>query len=180
MPRPTSRAELLDAAESGFHALLDTVALVPEEKRTAPGACDDWSVKDLLAHLDAWHEMFLSWDAIGIAGGTPSMPTLDYTWAEVPALNQEIYERHKDDPWDQVVNRLTRSYHRIDEVIASYTDEDLFTKKRYPWTGSTSVGAYATSATSSHYAWARKLIRRWLKNQPNPGETDHRQDHGTP
>ena len=165
MSRPKNRTELLDAAEAEFHSLLDTVALVPEDLRAAPGACDDWSVKDLLAHLDAWHEMFLSWDAIGLAGGTPSMPTLDYTWAQIPALNQEIYERHRDDPWDQVVSRFTRSYQRVDEVIASYNNEDLFTKKRYPWTGSTSVGAYATSASSSHYVWAHKLIRKWLKSQ---------------
>jgi hypothetical protein len=165
MPRPKNRAELLDATEAEYHSLLDTVNAVPEHLRTVPGACDNWSVKDLLAHLDAWHELFLSWDAVGVTGGKPAMPALGYTWAELPALNQEIYERHKDDPWDQVVSRLQRSYIRIDEVIASYNDEDLFTKKRYAWTGSTSVGSYATSATSSHYAWAHKLIRRWLKNQ---------------
>jgi hypothetical protein len=166
MPRPTTRSELLDATEAEYHSLLGIVTSVPEDLRELPGACDDWSVKDLLAHLDAWHEMFLMWDAVGLAGGTPAMPAPGYTWAQIPALNQEIYERHKRDPWDQVVSRLERSFTRVDEVIASYSNDDLFTKKRYPWTGSTSVGSYATSATSSHYAWAHKLIRRWLKNQP--------------
>jgi len=166
MPRPTNRAELLDAAEAEYHALLKTVRAVPADLRATPGACDEWSVKDLLAHLDEWHEMFLRWETVGAAGGNPVMPAPGYTWSQTPALNEEIFQRHKDEPWDQVVNRLDRSYHRVDEVIASYRNNDLFTNKRYAWTGSTSVGAYATSATSSHYAWARKLVKRWLKSQP--------------
>ena len=36
-------------------------------------------------------------------------------------------------------------------------------KKKYKWTGSTSLGAYLVSATSSHYDWAYKLIKKCLK-----------------
>ena len=57
--------------------------------------------------------------------------------------------------------RLRRSHENVIEVIASYTPEDLFTKKQYAWTGTTSVASYATSATSSHYAWTSKLVRKW-------------------
>jgi hypothetical protein len=45
-------------------------------------------------------------------------------------------------------------------VIESNSDEDLFTKKRFPWTGSTSVGSYLVSTFASQYAWASKLIRK--------------------
>ncbi|HOP45228.1 MAG TPA: ClbS/DfsB family four-helix bundle protein, partial [Flavobacteriales bacterium] len=41
--------------------------------------------------------------------------------------------------------------------------EELFEKKRYRWTGSTSLGAYLVSATSSHYDWALKLIQKVLR-----------------
>ena len=44
-------------------------------------------------------------------------------------------------------------------------DDELFEKKRYKWTGSTSLGAYLVSATSSHYDWAFKLIKKCLKKQ---------------
>jgi hypothetical protein len=64
---------------------------------------------------------------------------------------------------EEVCDRLRDSYARIVLVLSGYSDEDLFTKKRYRWTGSTSVGSYAVSATSSHYAWASELIRRSLK-----------------
>ena len=62
-----------------------------------------------------------------------------------------------------MVARLRSTHATLQAVIDSYDDADLFTKQRYPWTRSTSVGAYMVSATSSHYAWASKLIRKWAK-----------------
>lgn len=164
MARPTDRTSLLDAAVEEFAKLLAAVDNVPDRQREVPGACADWSVKDLLAHLDAWHEMFLGWESDGAAGRTPDMPAAGYRWSDTPALNEEIYERTANDTWDEVMSRFHRSHGRVIEVISSYSDEDLFTKKRYRWTGSTSVGSYAVSATASHHVWAAKLIRSWLKS----------------
>jgi hypothetical protein len=44
--------------------------------------------------------------------------------------------------------------------METHSDEELFEKKRYQWTGTTSLGSYLVSATSSHYEWALKLIKR--------------------
>lgn len=163
MGRPTSKQELLTAADSEFARLWDAVGLIDAGDRDRPGACETWSVKDLLAHLDAWHEMVLAWEEAGSAGETPEMPAPGHTWAQTPALNQAIFERFQHDPWDDVAERLHRSFDRVRDVIETYSDEDLFTKKRFSWTGSTSVGSYFVSASSSHYAWASKLIRTWAK-----------------
>ena len=165
MGRPTTKAELLDAASAEFAELLAVVQSTPEADRETAGPCENWSVKDLLAHLDAWHEMFLGWEATGSGGEMPEMPAPGYSWSDTPALNADIHARTAADTWSAVVERLEDSHGRVLNVIAGYTDDDLFTKKRYAWTGSTSVGSYAVSATSSHYAWARKLITKWRKSQ---------------
>ncbi|GAA4627923.1 hypothetical protein BKA21_003401 [Cellulomonas oligotrophica] len=47
----------------------------------------------------------------------------------------------------------------MQNLIRRYSDEELFTKRRYPWTGTTSLGDYLVSATASHYAWALKKLR---------------------
>ena len=164
MGRPTSKEELLNAAADEFRRLWDAVDLVATTDRERPGACEEWSVKDLLAHLAAWHEMVLEWEHIGSGGGTAQMPAPGLTWAETPALNEMIFERTKGDLWSDVVDRVRSSHQRVMAVIESYGDEDLFTKRRFSWTGSTSVGSYFVSASSSHYAWASKLIRRWAKS----------------
>ena len=72
--RPTTRDELLARIDSDYDALLIQVSAVDPSDRERPGACQQSSVKDLLAHLDAWHELFLTWERIGRAGDRPEMP----------------------------------------------------------------------------------------------------------
>ena len=163
MARATTKPELLEAAQYEFDRLWKAVESVPEADRELAGACEQWSVKDLLAHLHAWHEMALRWEREGSAGELPAVPAEGYTFAETPALNQAIFERTQHDDWDDVVARLRATHAAMVDVIDSYEDPDLFTKQRYAWTRSTSVGVYMVSATSSHYAWASKLIRKWAK-----------------
>ena len=129
--------------------------------------CEAWSVKDLLAHLHAWHEMTLNWEQAGRGGDRPSIPAEGYTFAETPALNEAIYQRTKNDGWDEIVVRFQTTHAELMAVIDSYGDDELFAKRRYPWTRSTSVGSYLVSATSSHYAWASKLVRRWASLRTN-------------
>ncbi|MEM9710864.1 MAG: ClbS/DfsB family four-helix bundle protein [Actinomycetota bacterium] len=169
MSRPKDREELVERISSDFQRLVDEVDAVPTDLLEVPGVCDDWSVKDLLAHLDAWHELFLGWEEIGAGGGRPDMPAPGLTWRETPTLNEQIWERTRDDDLADVRARLDDSHRRIRAVVESYGD-DLFVKRRHAWTGSTSVGSYAVSATTSHYEWARSLIRRWMRTHPsNPG-----------
>ena len=48
-------------------------------------------------------------------------------------------------------------------LVRAHDDEELFAKRRYPWTGSTSLGAYLVSSTSSHYDWALTKLRKARK-----------------
>jgi len=165
MGRPTSKPELLRAAEQEFDRLWDTVDAVPPSDREAPGVCGSWSVKDSLAHLDAWDRMWLRWEQSGARGEPTPMPAEGFTWTRTPAFNERIHADTAGEQWDLVCDRLRDSHSRIMTVLSGYSDEDLFAKKRYRWTGSTSVGSYAVSATSSHYAWASGLIRRSLRSR---------------
>ena len=163
MSRPTSREELLTRTAADFERLIEAVEEVDPERRLGPSDYPRGSIKDMLAHLHAWHEMFLEWERVGRRGVVPEMPAPGYGWRDTPALNMEIHERHKDDAWQTVLANLRDSHTRIRAVIESYGDEELFEKKRFAWTGSTSVGSYAVSATTSHYDWAGKHLRRSLK-----------------
>lgn len=163
MARPTTQSELLDAMDQEYLALLTEVGRCPAQDIEIVGACEHWSVKDLLAHLDAWHELILGWDRVGAEGGKPAMPAPGLTWKDTPLLNDQIWQRTKADSWVEVKKRLDRSHRAVRAMAARYEPDDLFTKRRFGWTGSTSVGSYAVSATSSHYDWARKLIRSFNK-----------------
>ena len=165
MARPKTKDELLTQSQANYDALLALIAPLSQSDLSAPGVNGQWSVKDVLAHLYAWHTMFFIWYEEGMAGGKAEMPAPGFKWSDTPALNEQIYQQHKDKNYDQVSADLGASHARMMKILQSHTDEELFTKKRYKWTGSTSVGSYAVSATSSHYQWAIDLIKKWFKSR---------------
>ncbi|WP_413283737.1 ClbS/DfsB family four-helix bundle protein [Vibrio sp. MA40-2] len=49
------------------------------------------------------------------------------------------------------------------ELVGSFSNEELFTKQYFDWTGTTSLGSYCISALPSHYDWALKPTPRSRK-----------------
>lgn len=47
------------------------------------------------------------------------------------------------------INMIKKSFLEIQELINQHNDDELFEKKKYKWTGTTSLGSYLISATSS-------------------------------
>ncbi len=163
MPRPKSKSDLLQQAESNFQALLDQTNELTDDQLCAPGIVGEWSIKDVLAHLTAWHRMCLGWYRAGLSGEVPKTPSEKYTWKQTPELNNDIWLEHRNDSLSDVRAALAASHAEIIRTIESISDEDLFGSRPFKWTKSTTLGAYMVSATSSHYDWARKEIRKGLK-----------------
>ncbi len=94
----------------------------------------------------------------------PDMPATGYTWKTLPDLNQKIWEKYQNIPYLQSISLLQKSFKDLRKIIELHSDEELFTKKKYKWTGTTSLGAYLISATSSHYDWALKILKQHKKD----------------
>jgi hypothetical protein len=62
---------LLNRLEAAWTALTDSYAGLPEARLIEPGVVDDWSVKDILAHVTTWEQEALKHLPLIIAGGTP-------------------------------------------------------------------------------------------------------------
>lgn len=163
MPRPTSKTDLLAAIDEERGALETFLETLTPDQMTEPGLVGEWSAKDVLAHLIEWEQMVLSWYRAGLRGETPEMPAPGYKWNQTPELNQMIYEKHRDRALDDVLAQFGASHQEILGVIRELSNEELFTAGRYAWTGKNTMGTYFVSATSSHYLWARKEIRKGLK-----------------
>lgn len=68
----------------------------------------------------------------------------------LPDFNWVIWAKYQQLPLIDAVAMLHDSHHRIQSLIERHTDEELFEKKRFTWTGSTSLEAYLIFGTSSH------------------------------
>lgn len=165
MARPTIKSELLDQSQSYFKILNDFINALSEEKENKefPQEMLNRNIRDVLAHLHEWHNMFKYWYSEGMKGNTPYIPAKGYTWKTVPELNKKINSDYSSTSLEHIKDSFYKSHQEIQKIIESHTNEELFDKKRYTWTGTTSLGAYLISATSSHYNWGLKLIKKALK-----------------
>ena len=163
MPRPTSKTELLQLSQENFKNLIDFVSVQENPNKEFRGNTMNRNIRDVLGHLHHWHEMFLNWYKIGMQGEKPAIPKEGYTFADTPKLNREIWESCQNISLDEVLVLFQKSFEKVFSIIEKHTDEELFTKKKYKWTSSTSLGSYLISATSSHYDWALKLMKKRIK-----------------
>ena len=58
---------------------------------------------------------------------------------------------------------IKKSFLDVQELIHQHSYDELFEKKKYKWTGTTSLASYLISATSSHYDWAIKKLKKYKK-----------------
>jgi hypothetical protein len=162
VPRPTTKVALLEAADHQYARLLALIDALPPEAREAEFGFEDRdrNVRDVVGHLHAWHLMLLGWYAEGMTGGKPAIPAPGHTWRTLPGLNAEIWRQCQDVDLEAALAGLATTHAQVRALIEAHTEDELWEKRRYGWTGSTSMGAYLVSATSSHYDWAVTKLRR--------------------
>lgn len=165
MSKPQTKQQLSDLSHQNYEKLTSLVNSYPEDKRESefPDQYLNRNIRDVLAHLHHWHLLICKWYAVGMSGKKPDMPEKGYTWKTTPELNITINKQYSNTPYEEVVALLKDSFESVQNIINKHTNEELFEKKKYKWTGSTSLGAYLISATSSHYDWAYKLIKKCMK-----------------
>ena len=120
----------------------------------------DKNTRDLLMHLHDWHEMLLDWYRSNMDGVEKSFLPDGYSWKTTPELNANFWKQYQDVSLAEAKRLVAKSHAEVMEIVNKHSDEDLFTKGKYKWTGTTSLGAYLISATSSHYDWAIKQLKK--------------------
>lgn len=168
MSRPENKAALIAQSQAGFNALENLALSMGEQGLMTPfpEGMLNRNARDVIAHLHHWHLLFLGWYEVGIRGEKPVMPAEGYTWKDTQALNLMINKKYANSQPLEIWEAFVQTHSRVMTLMKEHPAETLFEKKYYKWTGSTSLGAYLVSASSSHYAWAFAVIRKALANKP--------------
>lgn len=165
MARPTTKIQLITASEDNFAQLFTLMGLMSkaEQEGMFPFEDRDKNIRDVLVHLYEWHQLFLIWIKANQAGASQPFIPEPYNFKTYPQMNIQFWEKHQNTPLNNAIELLKQSHHDVMELIHVFSNEELFTKKYYPWTGTTSLGSYCISATSSHYDWAIKKVKKYKK-----------------
>ncbi len=165
MARPTTKTELIEAANGQFAKLWKLVETMPTEEQEAVFCFEDRdkNLRDIMIHLYEWHQLLLNWATANLNGEVKPFLPAPYTWKTYPQMNVEFWEKHQKTPYSDAQKMLKESHAKVINLIEAFSDDELFTKKHFSWTGTTSLGSYCVSATSSHYDWAMKKIKQHIK-----------------
>ena len=124
----------------------------------------DRNIRDILVHLYEWHQLLLNWEENNKKGlAMPFIPA-PYNWKTYGQMNVEFWKKHQSTSYEEAREMLLDSHRKVMELIKNYSNEELFEKKHFSWTGTSNLGSYCVSATSSHYDWAMKKMKAHLKS----------------
>ena len=175
MGRPTSKSELIAAAQTQYAKLMDLIDSVDDSERERPlffgtdfqGKEAHWkrdrNVRDILVHVYEWQQLLLNWVDSNQSGEAKPFIPEPYNWKTYGGLNVEFWQRHQSTSFDEVMGLLGKSHKHTVQMIERFTDGELFEKAHFGWTGTSSLGSYCVSSTSSHYVWATKKIRKHIR-----------------
>lgn len=173
MSRPTIKADLLAASTTSYEQMMDLChqlthpespfSFVITDKMTEVHWQRDKTVKDILIHLYEWHQLVLNWVRANQAGQVQPFFPAPYNWRTYGKLNQTFIAHHQTTTLATAEELLAHSHQEMMALAASLSNEALFTKQYFTWTGTTSLGSYFVSSLSSHYDWAIKKIKLQLK-----------------
>ena len=176
MPRPRSKDELLKAAADNYDKLLQMIDSMTDEELNTPFdfSADEkkkeahWSrdknLRDILIHLYEWHVLLLKWVPANLNGDrSPFLPE-PYNWKTYGSMNIELWKKHQPTSLETAKGLLDDSHGKVMAMIERFTDDELFEKKHYCLTGTSNLGSYVISVTSSHYDWAIKKLKAHRKN----------------
>lgn len=171
MARPTNKAALLEAAQTSFDKLWQTIDGMEPQVLSTPFDFSDqpnkkeahWqrdrNLRDVLTHLYEWHQLLINWIERNQAGESAPFLPPPYNWKTYGEMNLVLWQQHQATSLDAAIELVTVSHAKALAHIETFSDQALFTKQYFDWTGSTTLGSYCVSALSSHYEWAIKKLR---------------------
>jgi hypothetical protein len=179
MSRATTKQDLIEAANAQFDKLWRIIDSMTEEEQTAPfGFSEDFlqkqkemhwrrdkNLRDVLVHLYEWHQLLLNWVKSNQAGVEKPFIPEPYNWKTYQQMNVGFWEKHQNTPYQQSRTMFKESHAEAMALIETFSNDELFSKNQFPWTGTSALGSYCVSATASHYDWAMKKLKQYIKAQ---------------
>lgn len=155
-----TKDQILDTIRQGRREFDKILAPLTEAQMIEPGAQDDWSVKDILAHISAWERRATRWVGEALRGEVTQVPVT--TEAEVDAWNARVFQENKDRELADVLAESQQSYEEIVAATEAAPEEALVDPQRYAWLEGEPLGIIVAANTWWHYAEHAESIRAWL------------------
>jgi hypothetical protein len=139
--------ERLDRAWTVFQ---ESYAGLSDAEMLQPGVTDDWTVKDILAHVTTWEEEALKYLPLIVEGGRPPRYV---TYGGIDAFNARKTEQKRVMSLAQVRRDMEETHRHLVDLIHNLPSDQL--------RGETRSRRRLRLDTYSHYPEHTKVLREW-------------------
>ena len=113
------------------------------QARATVGKVDDWSPKDVMAHVVHWDSMTAA-DLSDPDNRPPDQPGEDYN-----RTNARIWEKYKDEAWSDIEALVDQTHEALVENVKQFSEEDISDPERFEWLNGRAV--WRSMAFTNHY-----------------------------
>lgn len=146
--------KLLKRLDTAWAAFKESYAGLPDARLLEPGVMEDWSVKDILAHVTTWEEEALKHLPLIVKGGRPPRYV---TYGGIDAFNARMTEQKRSLSLSDIRRQLHETHRRLVDFLRSAPEDQL--------AGETRFRRRLRLDTYSHYPLHAEAIRAWREQR---------------
>lgn len=171
-PNLNSREALLETMRGLRAELEQVVDTVGEARAAEPHTFDQWSFKDLIAHLNGWRAMTAARLEAGLQHKEPIAPWPghlnegeDPDTGDVDVINRWFQEDNAVKSYDEVLREQRETFERVERAITEMPEDDLLQPGRFSWLGWTEEGLGPAVVRGTYGHWHEDHepeVRAWL------------------
>ena len=158
-----TKSRLLEEIQIEHQRLEKTLAMVDEEQMLIAGVIDEWTVKDILAHITVWEQRMVRWLGEAMSGEVAHMLPDGMTWDDLDEWNEQTYQEHRHRPVEQVLADYELSYPQALKAAQEVSEQDLIDPDRFDWRDGDPLWVMVAAKTFWHYTEHEESIRTWLE-----------------
>lgn len=175
MARATTKEDLLINDEKAYKKLLTLIESIDIDDRNKDFTFDvskekqahwtrDKNMRDVIIHLVEWQKLLIDWIESNQGGEDKQFLREGYNWRTYGDMNIEFVKEHQNTSLEKALSDLDLNRDKLLKLAESFSNDELFKKGVFTWTGGSTLGSYFVSTTSSHYEWATKKLNKFKKS----------------
>ena len=158
---PLSKTKLLETIAAEYARLDNSLSKLTDEQMTSSGVQDDWSGKDMLAHIASWEHLATDRLTAAFSDSALSNPIIN-NWEGVHAFNATCYQENYHKPLAVVRKESLEIHHNFLAIIRKL--DDNFIKNPLPFDWADGMTAFELIAANSywHYKEHCEALEIWM------------------
>lgn len=155
-----NREELLNEIRAGRQRLEAALAEVDPARVEEVVLHGDWSIKDLMGHLEFWENRVQNLFKILLQGQDPNSVSPD---AGLDALNRQAYEANRGRPYVEIRRTEQSAYQSLIHLVQDASEAELFDPQHFAWTGGRMFASWLMDNSSGHFDEHLPELDAWLE-----------------